>query len=527
MRFYCLLRESSDPQERKKGLTRQWRQLNRFIETWPDGPHTIEHHVQVIESASHGSRWEWQEAVEQGIKLYKDGAGDAILLPEVDRETRNPLISVPILNLALDAGVPIFFAEEQLQLDPRDPDAIQKYTDAVAKSCTYLATMVRKCRGGRFDRANDDHKLPSNTEMFGFDIVDGRRVPNQAEAAALVEAAQIALKEGRLGPAVKWLNEKGFRTTQGKLFTTVTLRGLFRNRALIGETTIKFREKVVILHHDPILDVATFEALQVMLDEHRRAQRSEVFYCLSGLKFCGCGARFEATKTGAGRYYYRCERHCGERAWRKDELEWEVHEAFGRYLEQRESRRAYLELAQQSRVKLEKDLAEIERDIDENDGEWKMLLEKELADYPPIIIEDKKRELRASRESLVRAKAKIKAQLDALPQVNWAEVELALGELAKPWQRCNTGGYYVPHDMSWERASVAEAIEAQRAGDKERGAKLLALAIGTPRKLTDEQAHLLREMLLKLNCRITIRNRAVFISGSLPLTAVRAKQGAS
>ena len=36
-----------------------------------------------------------------------------------------------------------------------------------------------------------------------------------------------------------------------------------------------------------------------------------------------------------------------------------------------------------------------------------------------------------------------------------------------------------------------------------------------PDELTDEQAHLLREALLKLNCRITIHNRAVFISGKL------------
>ena len=108
-----------------------------------------------------------------------------------------------------------------------------------------------------------------------------------------------------------------------------------------------------------------------------------------------------------------------------------------------------------------------------------------------------------------------------------AEVELALAELAKPWQKCNTGGYGIPNPMSWERASVGEAIGAQRAGDKERAAKLLALAVGTRRKLTDEQAHLLREMLLKLNCRITIRNRAIFISGSLPLAGVRVNETAS
>lgn len=434
------------------------------------------------------------------------------------------------MNLALGAGVPVFFAEEELHLDPKDPEAIRCYAEAVSQACNYLATMVRKCRAGRFDRADIDHRLPSNTKMFGFDIIDGRRVLNQAQAEALREAAQIALREGRLAPAAKYLNDKGFITTQGKPFTRVTLRGLFRNRALIGETVVNFKEKMVVLKHDRILDDAAFEALQVMLDGHRRSQRSEVFYCLSGLSFCGCGARFEASKTGAGRYYYRCERHCGERTWRKGEPEWEVNEAFGRYLQRRESQRECLELAQKSRAKLQNGLDQVERDIAENGREWRTLLDKELADYPAIIIDDKKRELTAERESLLRAKTKIKAQLDELPQVDWAEVELALVELAKSWQKCNTGGYGIPNPMSWERASVAEAIEAQQAGDKERAAKLLALTISTPdmpRKLTDEQAHLLREMLLKLNCRITISNRVVVINGKLPLTSVRAKEDAS
>jgi len=527
MRFYAVLRESSDPQERKKGLARQWRQLRRFCETWRGGPHEIALSVQIMESATRGCRAEWQNAVEQGIKLFQQGVIDGILFPEVDRETRNPLISVPILNLALDAGVPVFFAAEDLLLDPRDHDAVERYTDAASKSCAYLATMVKKCRAGRFDRAEQDGKLPCNTKMFGFDIVDGRYVPNQAQAVALKEAAQIALKEGRLSPAANWLNEEGFRTIRGKPFTRVTLRGLFRNRALIGETTINFKEKVVVLKHDGILDVATFEALQVMLDGHRRAQRSEVFYALSGLLYCGggyltedsggllryepCYGKFEATKTGPNRYYYRCEKHCGEKAWRKDDLEWEVHEAFSRYLEKRESQREYLELAQQSRAKLEKDLAEIEHSVDENDREWKILLEKELADYPPIIISDKKRELTAARESLLRAKAKIEAQLDTLPQVDLAEVELALDNLAKPWRMCNTGGYYMPYPMAWERRTIADGKWRPE----------------IPRKLTGEQAHCLRETLLKLECRITIKNHAVFISGSLPLAGVRANETAS
>jgi len=501
MRFYSLLRESSDPQERKKGLAHQWRQLRRFCETWPGGPHTIVHHLQITESASRGSRFEWQEAVEREIELYHQGAVDAILFPEVDRESRNPLISVPILNKALGAGIPLFFTEEQLQLNPGDPDAVELYTQAVAKSCSYLATMVRKCRGGRFDWADIDRKLPSNTKMFTFDIVEGKLVPNQAQAEALREAAQIALKKGRLAPAAKWLNAQGFQITVNKPFTTVTLHGLFRNRALIGETIINFREKTVILEHEPILDTATFDALQLMLDARRREQRSKVFYVLSGLVHCGCGAKFEATKTGGKRYYYRCSQHCGEPVWRKDGLEWEVHEAFSRYLEHRESRRQSLELAQQLREKLERDKQEVERGIAVNNREWRVLLDMELANYPDMIVSDKKRELTSERESLFRRKSRIDIELEALPHIDPEEVEVTLSELEKPFRMCNTGGLLIPHPIAWERTPTES--------------------------LSQEQAYLLRETLLKLNSRIKVRNRSLFISGSLPLTRVRAKQGAS
>ena len=58
--------------------------------------------------------------------------------------------------------------------------------------------------------------------MFGFYFINRMCVCNQAEAA---EAAQIALKVGRLSPPVNWLNEKSCTTTQGKPFTRVTLRG--------------------------------------------------------------------------------------------------------------------------------------------------------------------------------------------------------------------------------------------------------------------------------------------------------------
>ena len=198
------------------------------------------------------------------------------------------------------------------------------------------------------------------------------------------------------------------------------------------------------------------------------------------------------------RRYYRCEGHCGEPSWRKELLEREVNAAFGHYLQHRENRREYLELAQQSRARLEQRLWQIERSITENDADWRTLLRKELADYPAIIIDEEKRRLVAERESLLQGKAKLVKELDALPEVDLQQVQQELKTLAESWQIANTGGYHLPYAMSWERAS---------------------------NELSDEQAQSLRHMLLKLNCRVTICNRAVFVSGKLPL--VRAMVDAS
>jgi len=496
MMLYTIFRESSDPQQRKKGLARQWRQINRFAETWPGGPHKVyEPHAQVIESASRGSRREWETQVNRGIELFRKRIIDAFVFPEVDRETRNPLISVPILRRVLDAGIPVFFAEERLHLDPRDPRSVNKYSEAVAKACAYIDIMVKKTRDGRFDRANEDHLLPSNTRMFGFDVVDGKRVVNQAQAAALRQAGEIILREGRAGPAAKWLNEQGWRTTYGKPFTRTTLagkKGIFRNRALIGETVINFEEKQVIIRHDPILDVAKFEAINAVLDGRRlREPKSLAFYALTGMISCGCGAKWELSNTGKRRYY-RCTAHCGEKSWRKEALEQQVWHSFGDYLKERQARADYLELARQSVAKLEAELAKVEHDIEANASAWRVLLEKDLVGYPAQIIENKKAELNAARESLQWRKAEIEGQLLLLPQVNPDEVERELATLGEPWLVCD---WSTPEDFPDDG-------------------------------LSRERAEILRQTLLRLGAEIRIRKGEIRIIGRLPLGAGTRKVGA-
>ena len=113
---------------------------------------------------------------------------------------------------------------------------------------------------------------------------------------------------------------------------------------------------------------------------------------------------------------------------------------------------------------------------------------KDLADYPDIVINETKRELTAERESLLRAQARIDAELESLPHFDPAEVEAALIELGKPLGMLNIGPFSW-HLMSWECTA----------------------------SMTESQAHILRETLLKLNTRIRVENRLLFLTGCLPL----------
>lgn len=298
---------------------------------------------------------------------------------------------------------------------------------------------------GRIARAKDDQRLPTNCPMFGFNIVDGRRVVNQAQAAALRQAGEIILQEGRSGSAARWLNSHGWHTTRGRPFRATSVVAIFRNPALIGETTINFKEETVVIRHQAILDEATFQAINAVLDGHRlREPRGTVLYALRGIAYCKCGAKFEPLNNG--RRYYRCKARCGEKLWRKDELEYEVAEAFTRYLEDRERRQDYLLLAQKSADSLRQDLAEVNKALQRNKSEWTKLLQKDLGGYPTDIVEGAKTGLQAEAQALERQKCRIEADLAALPQVDPAEVERELMALAEPWAlasgdgRINAGG---------------------------------------------------------------------------------------
>jgi len=118
-----------------------------------------------------------------------------------------------------------------------------------------------------------------------------------------------------------------------------------------------------------------------------------------------------------------------------------------------------------------------------------------LAGYPTEIVEEKKAELNAARESLEWRKAEIEGQLLLLPQVDPDEVERQLATLGEPWLVCD-----------WSTPA-----ETSHNG------------------LSREQAEILRQTLLRLGAEVRVQREEIRIIGRLPMGVggkVGAKTGA-
>ena len=77
MRFYGFVRVSSKGQKDKYGPKNQRDDMQKFVETWPDGPHPIAHIEPVVERATSWERVAWQAAITEGIRAFSIGEVDA------------------------------------------------------------------------------------------------------------------------------------------------------------------------------------------------------------------------------------------------------------------------------------------------------------------------------------------------------------------------------------------------------------------------------------------------------------------
>jgi DNA invertase Pin-like site-specific DNA recombinase len=180
---------------------------------------------------------------------------------------------------------------------------------------------------------------------YGYCVGPQRRLQVISEEGSVVRYIFRLYLKDDLGirRIARRLNEEGFRTRRGLLWSMVTIRDLLRNRAYLG-TYSRFGVRVPA-SHPPLISPQDFQKVQERLDQRRpkAAVRETSPFLLSGLAYCGyCGnkmigvtrrQRWQRRSDGEVRTalyrYYQCESRtnrslCDYHTRRAEALEEEV-----------------------------------------------------------------------------------------------------------------------------------------------------------------------------------------------------------
>lgn len=179
-------------------------------------------------------------------------------------------------------------------------------------------------------RKNAERCMANGQPMFGWDIVEGRYVVNEAEAAALRAARDAVVGGSTVAAAARSLSS--FRGKRGSAITQASLMRMLRRPQNAG--TYRYAG-VVVEDGIPALWSADEQAEveRVLSDRrrpHRYARMEQGPFALAGLVRCpSCGRELHGTcgtsKSGRRYSYYRCPK-C-RRTVRQELLEGRVSEA--------------------------------------------------------------------------------------------------------------------------------------------------------------------------------------------------------
>ena len=165
-------------------------------------------------------------------------------------------------------------------------------------------------------------KWSGGQPILGYDVVDTKLVVNEAEAEQVRQIFGLYLGLGSLLPVVQELNRRGWSTKRwttkkqtergGVPFTKNRLYHLLTNVTYAGK--IAYKAEIHEGEHEAIIDAATFERVQQVLNENGRSgcadKRNKHGAVLRGLlrcAACDCGMTHTYTKKGNRLYrYYVC-----------------------------------------------------------------------------------------------------------------------------------------------------------------------------------------------------------------------------
>ncbi len=263
--------------------------------------------------AETASKREERKAFRELLAYVREEAAslDGVLFYKVDRAARNLFDYVELERLEADCGVPVIYVAQPTENTPAGrmqrrilANMATFYTEQ--QSVDVTEGLARRVHNGLFVG-----KAP-----YGYRNrrVDGRSLIEIDERQAKIVRRIFelyAFHSHTLDSLVAQLAEEKLDYTESQpAFVRSKLHSMLRDRAYVGE--VKYRDGWHPGRHQPLVDLATFERVQVLLGEKTYHARDSVYG--AGMVICGhCGKplvveiKHKATAAGPRTYsYYRC-----------------------------------------------------------------------------------------------------------------------------------------------------------------------------------------------------------------------------
>ena len=152
---------------------------------------------------------------------------------------------------------------------------------------------------------------------IGYNYIDGELVVDEFSAMVVKEIFKLFNNGMPIRTIATMLNQKGYETLFGHSWSNKQVKRTLESKAYIG--LLKHRDEYIRAHHEPIIDIETFEKAQKRLKEMKRqydeqGMTNSQSTLLGGLLFCShCGARYSKCRSGNKKYGIKMKYGCYSR----------------------------------------------------------------------------------------------------------------------------------------------------------------------------------------------------------------------
>jgi len=298
----------------------------------------IHEYIDRAQSGTTDDRPEFKRMIEDSNTKTFEG----IIVYQLDRFARNRYDSAVYKKILKKNGVRVFSTLENISDEPSGI-LMESLLEGLAEY--YSAELGQKIKRGMKINADNCYynggtiplgfkliEVDSNVTDANGKIIKKKKYSIDEETAPIVKQIFDMYINGKLmSDIIKYLNNKGIKTSIGKEFNKNSIRKILLNEKYIG----KYKNKYVEIQDGipRIISDDTFNKVQEIMFKNKKAParaKAKTNYLLTTKLFCGhCKEMMignsGTSKTGKLHSYYKCcnaiKKHCNKKAIQKEYIE--------------------------------------------------------------------------------------------------------------------------------------------------------------------------------------------------------------